>query len=496
VFNNLSGIEDGGVMKREVNRTNLVGAAMCQVVLAGLVISFLGCGKATEEIAYVRGIKAYVYGFPLVLMDVTSKTITAVAKAGEYHAPMNQLLRMRTYVSPDYKDVVRISRNSLWSGGVFDLEKEPIVFSHPDTKGRYIVIQLINMWTDDFGSIGSRTTGTGAGNFLIAGPKWNGTPPPDIKDVYRCSTRYGWVLVQIAAKGPEEFKEVNALQDQLKITPLSAWGRPYTPPDNVPVDPTTDTTALPFDQVRLMDGEHFFKRLAMLLKDNPPYPDDAPMLEKLKKIGIEPGKEFDINKLDPALAKGLNRAPQKVWDIFQSAPYEMKTVNGWILPLNLGRYGTDYNTRAFIAYFGLGALTSDDVVYPSAVVDGDGRALYADSKYVMHFEKDQIFPSHSGVWSISQYRENFYVHNPLERYATGSGMPLKYNPDGSLDVYIQATSPGPDKESNWLPTPPSGPFNLTIRVYQPKAEMMNGQVKDNLMVGPATYKIPPVTRVQ
>jgi len=466
------------------------------VVLLCAVISFIGCGKAKEGVAYVRAMEAYVYGFPLVLMDVTSKTLTSVPKAGEYHAPINQLLRMRTFVNPDYKDVVRISRNGLWSGGVFDLDQEPVVFSYPDSKGRYFVIQLMNYWTDDFASIGSRTTGTAAGNFLIAGPKWHGTPPPDIKDVYHCSTRFGWVLVQMAAKGPEEFKEINALQDQLKITPLSAWGKPYTPPDNVPVDPTTDTTALPFDQVRLMDGEHFFKRLALLLKDNPPYEADAPMIEKLKKLGIEPGKDFDFSKLDPDVAKGLNRAPLKVWSVFQSAAYEMKNVNGWLLPLNLGRYGTDYNTRAFIAYFGLGALTSDDLIYPSAVVDGDGKPLYADKKYVMHFDKDQLFPSNSGVWSISQYRENFYVHNSLERYAVGSGMPLKYNPDGSLDVYIQATSPGPDKEPNWLPTPPSGPFNLTIRVYQPKQEMMNGQVKDNLMVGPATYKIPPVKTVE
>ena len=477
----------------------LVRAMLCVVALIGMAIAFSACQKAenkiTEEEAYVRGIEAYLYGFPLVLMDVTNGTITKVPKAGEYHAPINQLMRMRTFVSPDYKDVVRISRNSLWSVGVFDLEQEPIVFSHPDTKGRFVVIQLMNMWTDDFGSVGSRTSGTGSGSFLIAGPKWKGTPPPDIKEVYRCSTRYGWVLVQMAAAGPEDFPEVNALQDQLKITPLSAWGKPYTPPDNVPIDNTVDTTYLPFDHVRLMDGEHFFKRLAMLMKDNPPNPEDAPMLEKLKKLGIEPGKDFDISSLDPALRKGLNRAYLRVWAGFQTAPYDMKTVNGWLLPTDLGRYGTDYQTRAFIAYVGLGALTSDDAIYPSAFVDGEGRTLYGDSKYVMHFPKDGTPPSKSGVWSISQYRENFYVHNPIERYQISSGMPLKYNADGSLDVYIQATSPGPDKEPNWLPTPPTGPFNLTVRVYQPKPAMLDGEVKENIVVKAGTYALPPVTRV-
>jgi hypothetical protein len=181
----------------------------------------------------------------------------------------------------------------------------------------------------------------------------------------------------------------------------------------------------------------------------------------------------------------MDKAVRRIWDAFATQPYEMKTVNGWINLLNLGRYGTDYETRAFVAFFGLGGLTSDDAVYPSALVDADGRVLDGASKYVMHFEKDGLPPSHSGVWSISPYRENFYVRNSINRYGILSSMPLKYNADGSLDIYIQATSPGPDKEPNWLPCPPSDPFNLTIRVYQPKQAILDG-----------TYKIPPIRKVK
>src|SRR5262249_12856535 len=151
---------------------------------------------------------------------------------------------------------------------------------------------------------------------------------------------------QMAAAGPQEFPAIHKLQDQLQLTPLSAWGRPYTPPDNVPIDPDVDTTAPPYDQVRLMTGEMFFKRLAMLLKDSPPYPADAPMLEKLKRIGIEPGKPLDRSTTDPAILRGLNRVPAEVWFKFQTSPYTAKTVNGWRNILNLGRYGTDYSTRA------------------------------------------------------------------------------------------------------------------------------------------------------
>lgn len=391
---------------------------------------------------------------------------------------------MRGFVSPDFKDVVRISVSTVWSFAILDLDKEPMVASYPDTKGRYIV-QLMNMWTDDFGSIGSRTSGSGAGKLLIAGPKWNGAVPSDIKDVHPCPTRFAWVLVQMAAAGPQDFPEVHTLQDQLLITPLSAWGKPYQPPNDVPVDPAVDLTATPYDQVRLMTGEMFFKRLAGLLTDNPPYPADIRILEKLKKLGVEPGKDLDAGSWDPAIVKGLNRAPAEIWLKFGSAPYEAPTVNGWLNILNIGRYGTDYNTRALIAWFGLGALTSDDAVYPSVMTDGDGRVLDGREKYVLHFEKGELPPSASGVWSVSPYRENFYVRNSIERYGILSGMPLKYNGDGSLDIYIQATTPGPDRETNWLPCPPSLPFNLTMRVYQPAKEMLDG-----------IYKIPPVKRVR
>jgi hypothetical protein len=452
---------------------------------AGPVIGELKslAADAREEAAYLLGMESYVYGLPLVLMDLTNGVLTATEKPGEYKAPINQLIRVRGFINPDFKDVVRISVSSVWSFAVFDLENGPIVVSYPEINGRYFVIQLMNNWTDDFGSVGTRTNATGGGNFLIAGPKWDGTLPADIKDVYRCSTRYGWIPVQMSANSPADFPEIHRLQDKLKITPVAAWGSAYTPPDNVPVNPDVDLTATPYDQLRLMTGVSFFRRLALLLKDNPPYPADGPALEKLSKLGIEPGKDFDTASLDPAIAKGLNRVPGEVWLKFQQGPYAAPTVNGWQNMLNLGRYGTDYVTRALVAWFGLGALTSDDAAYPTAFIDGDGSILDGAGKYVLHFEKGEMPPSEVGVWSVSAYRENFYVRNSIDRYGVLSGMPLKYNGDGSLDIYIQAKSPGPDKEANWLPCPPSDPINVTMRVYQPKKSLLDG-----------SYKIPPIKK--
>jgi hypothetical protein len=452
-------------------------------------------GWVKEQVAYVFGMYAYAYGFPLVMMDVTRQVMTAAPSSGEYAAPIGQFHRIRDFVDPDFKNVVRISRNSLWSTAWLDLDAEPVIFSHPATGGRYLVAQVMDMWTDNFASTGTRTTGEKPGDCLIAGPRWHGTAPAGIEATYRCDTRYAWVLVQIAAADARDFPEVHALQDGLKITPLSAWETGYTPPAQVPVDPAVDTSATPFDQVRLMDGPAFFQHLAAAMKDNPPRPADRPMLRRLARIGLDPRQDFDADRVDPATAKGLSRAARKVWGMLETAPYQMKGVNGWLLPLNLGRYGTDYNTRAFVAFVGLGALWSEDAVYPSAFTDVDGRPLDGARAYRLHFGKDGLFPSRSGVWSISAYRENFYVRNPIGRYGITSGMPLDYNADGSLDVYIQARSPGPDREANWLPCPPGGPFNVTIRVYQPEQEMLDGRTENHLVVQAGTYQIPPIRKV-
>jgi hypothetical protein len=452
-------------------------------------------GWVKEQVAYVFGMYAYAYGFPLVMMDVTRQVMTAAPGSGEYAAPIGQFHRIRDFVDPDFKNVVRISRNSLWSTAWLDLDAEPVIFSHPATGGRYLVAQVMDMWTDNFASTGTRTTGEKPGDCLIAGPRWHGTAPAGVEATYRCDTRYAWVLVQIAAADAGDFPEVHALQDGLKITPLSAWETGYTPPAQVPVDPAVDTSATPFDQVRLMDGPAFFQHLAAAMKDNPPRPADRPMLRRLARIGLDPRQDFDADRVDPATAKGLSRAARKVWGMLETAPYQMKGVNGWLLPLNLGRYGTDYNTRAFVAFVGLGALWSEDAVYPSAFTDVDGRPLDGARAYRLHFGKDGLFPSRSGVWSISAYRENFYVRNPIGRYGITSGMPLDYNADGSLDVYIQARSPGPDREANWLPCPPGGPFNVTIRVYQPKQEMLDGRTENHLVIQSGTYQIPPIRKV-
>lgn len=430
---------------------------------------------------WLRGIKAYIYGFPMVMMDLTREAATA-ATVGEITAPPNRFSVMTTYPDASFRAVTRTGLDTLFATAWADLGEEPLVLSVPDTGSRYYVFGLFDMWSNVFASIGKRTTGTAAANFLIAGPRWNGTPPDDVAETYRSPTRLVWVNGQMQADGPQECAAVTALQRQYKLTPLSAWGTHWSPPAEVPVPPGVDTTP-PLERVQKMDAGEFFGRLSRLMMDNPPARADGRMLKTLRSLGFVPRKEFDIAAVDRHTAKGLQRA-MGTFGILQKALKKLKTENGWIvIPDNFADYGTDYKTRAGIALIGLGGIWRQDVVYPTAFKDGDGDALDGANRYALHFDDGQMPPAQA-TWSVSMYDpQGYYVANAIDRYNVAPWMPLTYNDDGSVDIYIQAASPGEKKESNWLPAPASGPFNITVRIYWPTDAVLDG-----------TYKLPPVRK--
>ena len=454
------------------------------VLILAIMLAGGGWWVWKEGRPWFYGVQAYIYGFPLVVMDLTRQVSTAVPTPGEVTAPVNQFSVMTHYPDASFRLIPRTGLDTQFALSWADLKDEPLVLSVPDTAGRYYVIALFDMWSNVFESIGSRTTGTAAGNFLLAGPGWEGTTPPDIQKVYRAPTRHVWVNGQMQSNGPQEYDVVNALQKQYRLTPLSAWGTDYASPAEVPVDPATDK-APPLEQVRQMDAKAFFGRLARLMYDNPPFAEDAPMLEKLQVLGIEPGKEFDFSKLDASTARALERA-MGAYELLAMGVQKLETEQGWIvIPDNFANYGTDYLTRAGIALIGLGGIWPIDILYPTAFLDADDQPLDAANRYVLHFGKGQTPPA-KATWSVSMYDpDGFYVPNELNRYHLAAWMPLKYNEDGSLDLYIQATSPGADKESNWLPAPASGTFNLVTRIFWPEQSALDH-----------TWKMPGVRRVQ
>jgi hypothetical protein len=421
---------------------------------------------AKEKEALEAGVEAVAYGFPLVIMDATCRKLTNVASVTAMDAPVNQFAHMAAFPDASFKDVVRANVDTLYSAACLDLSKEPIVLSVPDTKGRYYLMPMLDAWTNIFASPGKRTTGTKAGHFAITGPGWSGALPKGVQEL-KSPTNLVWLIGRTQTNGPKDYAAVHAIQKQYKLVPLSAFGKPYTPPPGT-VDPSIDMKTPPVEVVAKMSTAEFFNAMARLMKANPPPAADAPVLAKLAKIGIVPGEKFDASKLDPAVVKGLEKAVPVTLEKLQAASKQSGApVNGWRLPsMNLADFGTDYGTRAVVALVGLGANLPADAVYPSTFTDGTDKPLNGANRYVLHFEKGQEPPVHA-FWSVTMYDpQSFFVANPLNRYALSSWMPFKRNADGSLDLYIQKDSPGKDKEANWLPAP-AGEFNLTMRMYWP-----------------------------
>jgi hypothetical protein len=439
--------------------------------------------RMTEKEAMETGIEAYIYGYPLVTMEMTRRVMTNVEKLEGTRAPMGNLVRMRSYPDANYRDVTAPNADTLYTTGWMDVGREPWVLTLPDAQGRYYLMPLLDGWTDVFQVPGKRTTGTGPQKYAITGPGWRGTLPAGVTE-YKSPTAIVWLLGRIYCTGtPEDYAAVHKMQDEVSIVPLSSYGKPYTPRAGK-VDPSIDMKTPVREQVNALDASAYFNLLASLLKDNPPASADAPILSKMARLGIVPGKTFDASKLDPAVAKALKDVPklgfEKIMSHFKKAgTFE----NGWMFSTVTGIYGTDYVQRALITAIGLGANRPQDAVYPTSEADATGKPYDGSKKYVMHFEKGQTPPA-VGFWSLTMYDDKyFFVDNPLNRYTLSSRFNFKYNADGSLDLYLQNENPGPEKESNWLPAP-KGRFILMLRLYWP-SEQTPSIIND-------TWKIPPV----
>ncbi|MFT3818978.1 MAG: DUF1254 domain-containing protein [Rubrivivax sp.] len=433
----------------------------------------------SEEEAHEIGVEACIYAHPLVLLELTRRVATNVVKpdARRGHAPMNQFAHGAAYADASNRDVVRPNADTLYSSLWFDVGPEPLVLTLPDTGDRYHVIPIYDMWTDVFATLGTRTNGNGGGNFALVGPNWKGTLPEGVRRI-ACPTDTGWIIGRIQTNGAGDYANVHALQAGLSATPLSAWGKPYTPPPGR-VDPSVDMTSPPTKLEKLTPQE-FFGLFAELLKRNPPHAADYPMLLRMERLGIVPGQSFSLADAPEAVQRALARAVPDAYKLMKERGPFLRSGGagrrqGWNISRGAyGSYGIEYMIRSYVAYRGLGALPAQEATYPALEADAEGRPLTGDSKYVLHFDKDQIPPVRA-FWSLTMYGPDlFFVDNPINRYAIGDRDPLAFNADGSLDLYIQKDPPGKDKESNWLPAP-AGRFDMTLRLYWPQPQALDGR---------------------
>lgn len=445
---------------------------------------FLNAGTAfaqaalSPEKARALARDLYFYAYPIVLMDMTMKQATNVPNATTVpmRAPVNQFAHFRTYPRADARDIVRFNFDTLYSFAWADLSQEPLILSVPNTGGRYYLVPSLDMWTDVFSSLGSRTTGTRSGSFAYVAPGWSGDLPEGVERI-NAPTSLVWLMGRTQTNGPSDFDNVHRVQDGLRLTPLSQWGKNYTPPVASPVDASIDEKTPPLVQMEKLDGIAVFDRLADLMQKYPPHPNDYPILFQMKAIGLEPGKDFDPSKLDAATQQALNEGAKGALSEMVARIKTIGThVNGWsVITDNTGTYGTSYEQRAVVALGGLGANLPADAVYPTAFFDADGKPLMGTSKYVLRFDKGQEPPA-DAFWSITMYDDQgFQVPNAINRFAIGDRDQMVRNADGSLEILVQAESPRSEKESNWLPAPKVGPFALTMRIYSPRAEALDGR---------------------
>jgi len=428
-----------------------------------------------EQSAYEVGVEAYIYLYPLVLMDVTRRQAVNVQAGRAFgRGPMNTFTHIPIFPPADFRDVVRPNFDTLYSIAWLDLTREPMVVAAPDTQGRYYMLPMLDLWSDVFACPGKRTTGTGPGLFALVPPGWQGALPKKVQRI-DAPTPYVWIIGRTQTNGPQDYEAVHRVQAGYTVTPLSRLGLPARPV-RARIDPGVDMKAPPMVQVDTMDATTFFAAAAELLKVNPPHITDQPILARMRRVGIVPGKSFDLKAATAAVKRALNRAAPEALSAMQAKiPTLARVVNGWQMNTDtMGVYGNYYLKRAIVAMIGLGANLPEDAVYPLNIGDAEGRPLHGANKYVLHFGKGETPPA-KAFWSVTLYDEHgFPTANALKRCAIGDRDALRYNADGSLDLYIQHASPGAAKESNWLPAPADA-FNLTMRIYSPDARVTGGR---------------------
>jgi len=412
--------------------------------------------------------EGFIYGLPIVMNYAVMYEFAVDRTSGQFKAPFNQIDNMARVAT--YKDTAVVTPNSdtpysvLW----FDLRAEPIVVSVPAVeKIRYYTVQLIDGNTFNFGYIGSRATGSDAGDYMVVGPNWQGATPPGIKKVFASSTQFAFAAIRTQLFNPEDMPNVVKVQAGYKAQPLSAYLKQPAPSAAPAIDfPKADAELV---------KKNFFEYLDFALQFAPAGPEERAIREKLARIGVGAGKTFEFKDLPLThkleIGLGMKDGEEKVEKYLASGS---KNINGWKVGSLFGDrlfYSGDWVKRAAAAKGGIYGNDAVEAVYPMTKTLANGEVLDASKhNYTVTFPAGQ-YPPVEAFWSVTMYdgKSQLLIENPINRYLINSPMlpGLKKNPDGSLTLHIQKDSPGADKESNWLPAP-NGEMYLVMRLYWPR----------------------------
>jgi hypothetical protein len=429
-----------------------------------------------EQYAYTLGMQAYIYAFPWAYMPGAYWLWLGPDDADR---KANRFVHARKLSDASMKDGGAPNNDTLYSRAAIYLQDEPIILSVPEIRDRYFTMEIADFMGDNFAYVGVRTTGTQAGDYAIVGPGWKGTLPAGVKLLPASPTSWGFILGRTMVKGENDLSAVWAIQDQYKLTPLSQWekpdakssaGREISKPLDAKNDPLAD-----------------WKTINRAMVDVPAPASDGSLLQWYARIGI--GPKLDVEAQDPSTKRGLARAAvdgrKLIAAAFDSGDLG-RLVNGWRYPhVGIGRPSAtgDWMFRAVQALAGFLANDPAEAIYMPGTEDAEGKIFSGVNRYVIRFEKGGL-PQVNQFWSVTMYDMQYnLVANPINRYSLGDRSGMKTDKDGSLTIYLQKDSPGPDKEANWLPTP-TGEFFMFLRAYFPGEALVKG-----------SWEPPPVTRV-
>jgi hypothetical protein len=475
----------------------------------GIVIGLgmiAGCGKKDDPITKAEtkdadkpGIvaikdiakEAYIYAFPMLMNYGVMHAYFVDQKSGQYKAPFNTIYNEARVFTPKDTAIVTPNSDTPYSFVGLDLRAEPIVLCVPKVeKNRYYDVQLVDMYTFNYGYIGSRATGNDAGCYAVAGPDWKGDTPPGIKKVFHSETQFGLVGYRTQLFSPSDMPNVVKVQAGYKVQTLSQFLKQPAPP----APPAIEFPSFTKDDMKTP----FVKYLNFILQFCPPVEEEKALREKFATIGIEAGKPFDFDKLSEAHKAEMALGIKEGYDEIENKRNNFgKVVNGWLIGSILGDrafFNGNFLLRAAGALAGIYGNSAEEAVYPLAKTDADGQPLDGSkASYTLTFAKDN-FPPVNAFWSVTMYdgKTQLLIENPINRYLINSPMlpNMKKNADGSLTLYIQKDSPGKDKEANWLPAP-NGPIYMVMRLYWPKTEPPSV-----LPPGDGTWKPPAIVPVK
>src|SRR5947207_8151625 len=478
-------------MKTTRSKLTLTTTILVAALVSALALTTARAADLTPAETKAIAEEGFIYGLPIVMNYAVMYEYSVDKNSGQYKAPFNQINNEARVFTPEDTAIITPNSDTPYSLGFMDLRAEPVVISVPAIdKSRYYSVQLCDGNTFNYGYIGSRATGSEAGDYMVAGPDWKGETPPGIKKVFRASTQFSAVAYRTQLFNPEDMPNVVKIQAGYKVQSLSQYLKQPAPP----APPAVDFPKINKEMVKT----GFFDYLAFALQFAPAGPEEKEIREKLARLGIEAGKKFAFKDLSPEqqaqVVAGVKEGEAKIKQYLESG---QKNINGWKVGSLFGDsafYNGDWLKRAAAAQAGIYGNDAAEAMYPMTKTLANGEPLEGSKhNYTLTFAKDQ-FPPVNAFWSVTMYdgKSQLLIKNPINRYLINSPMEpnMKKNADGSLTLYIQKNNPGPGKEANWLPAP-NDLIYLVMRLYWPKTEPPS-----ILPPGEGTWKPPGIVKAQ